>query len=262
MFRISLVLSLVFGLVLSAATAFSQSFPSFEKKEFLSGGDTLRYRIQYPLQYDATKKYPLVLLLHGAGERGSDNQAQLVWGGSLFADSMVRARFPAIVVFPQCGAKDFWAQLTYTPTDSIRFHMRSDTAPGKGMGLVIQLLDELAAGGHVDTKRIYVGGLSMGGMGTFEILWRKPHFFAAAFPICGAGDPAQVRLYARKFPIWVFHGGADPVVPVANSHLMVAALKAAKAKVLYTEYPGVGHDSWKKAFAEPELLPWVFGKHR
>ena len=251
-------LLLLFGFL----TAFSQSFPSFEKKEFLKGGDTLCYRIQYPLGYDAGKKYPLVLMMHGAGERGSDNEAELVWGGSLFADSAVRMKFPAIVVFPQCGTDDFWANLSFAPTDSIKFHMRSDSAPKKAMGLVMHLLDELAGSGHVDTKRIYVGGLSMGGMGTFELLWRKPGFFAAAFPICGAGDPAQVGLYARKFPIWVFHGGADPVVPVANSRLMVGALKKAKAKVTYTEYPGVGHDSWKNAFAEPGLLPWVFEQHR
>ncbi|HLZ85680.1 MAG TPA: hypothetical protein VKQ52_00515, partial [Puia sp.] len=148
----------------SAAAGLAQPFPSFEKKELLKGNDTLRYRIQYPLGYDAMKKYPLILLMHGAGERGSDNEAQLTWGGSLFADSAVRAKYPAIVVFPQCAATDFWANLTYNPTDSIRFHMRSDTAARPSMGLVLQLLDELAAGGHVDTKRIYVGGLSMGGM--------------------------------------------------------------------------------------------------
>jgi predicted peptidase len=130
------------------------------------------------------------------------------------------------------------------------------------MGLVMQLLDELDASGRVDTISIYFVGLSMGGMGTFELVWRKPGFFAAAFPICGAGDPSKVGLYARKFPIWVFHGGADPVVPVGNSHVMVAALKAAKAIVSYSEYPGVGHDSWKNAFAEPELLPWLFAKHK
>jgi len=257
---IKLLLSAVFFVSTSIASA--QYFPSFEKKELLKRTDTLRYRIQYPANYDAAKKYPLVLIMHGSGERGSDNEKQLVWGGSLFADSIVRAQFPAIVVFPQCGAADTWSLLTFNPNDSIRFHMRSDSAPTKPMGLVIQLLDELVAGGHVDTKRIYVGGLSMGGMGTFEILWRKPGFFAAAFPICGAGDPAKVGLYARKFPIWVFHGDADPVVPVANSRLMVGALKAAKAKVVYTEYPGVSHDSWKKAFTEPQLLPWLFEKHR
>ena len=94
----------------------------------------------------------------------------------------------------------------------------------------MQLLDSLVAGGTVNTRKIYVGGLSMGGMGTFEILWRKPHFFAAAFPICGAGDPTRVKAYARKFPIWVFHGGADPVVPVANSRVMVRELKADGSK--------------------------------
>jgi predicted peptidase len=241
---------------------FSQSFPSFEKKELLKGNDTLRYRIQYPLGYDAAKKYPLILVMHGSGERGYDNEAELKWGGDLFADSTVRQKFPAIVVFPQCGAADTWSLANYNPGDSLRFHMRSDSAPTKPLGLVMQLLDELAASGHVNTKHIYVGGLSMGGMGTFELLWRKPGFFAAAFPICGAGDPAKVTVYARKFPIWVFHGGADPVVPVGNSHVMVAALKAAKANVTYTEYPGVGHDSWKNAFAEPELLPWLLAKHR
>jgi predicted peptidase len=255
-------LSALLLLLFASATAFSQPFPSFEKKEFWKGGDTLRYRIQYPLEYNTAKKYPLIVLMHGAGERGDDNEKQLLWGGSLFADPAVRAKYPAIVIFPQCGADDFWANLTYVPTDSIRFHMRSDSAPKKAMGLVIQLLDEMAASGKVDTRRIYVGGLSMGGMATYELLWRKPAFFAAAFPICGAGDPAQAGLYARKFPIWVFHGGADPVVPVANSHLMVATLKAARAKVKYTEYPGVGHDSWKNAFAEPELLPWLFENHR
>ena len=248
--------------VVATTTAFSQSFPSFEKKEFLKGGDTLRYRIQYPLDYNSAREYPLLLVMHGAGERGSDNEKQLVWGASLFADPAIRAKYPAIVVFPQCGADDFWANMTYNPTDSIRFHMRSDSAPKKAIGLVIQLLDELAASGAVDTRRIYVGGLSMGGMATYELLWRKPAFFAAAFPICGAGDPGKVDVYARKFPIWVFHGGADPVVPVANAHLMVSTLKAARAKVQYTEYPGVGHDSWKNAFAEPDLLPWLFAKHR
>ena len=97
----------------------------------------------------------------------------------------------------------------------------------------------------------------MGGMGTFELLWRKPGFFAAAFPICGGGDPAQVKAYARKFPIWVFHGDKDNVVLPSHSRVMVNALKAARAKVKYTEYPGVGHNSWDNAFKEPELLGWL-----
>jgi len=102
----------------------------------------------------------------------------------------------------------------------------------------------------------------MGGMGTFEILWRKPNFFAAALPICGGGDPSKVPLYANKFPIWIFHGNKDPVVTVSNSRLMVNALKAADAKVIYSEYPGIQHDSWKNAFAEPDLLKWLFAQKK
>jgi predicted peptidase len=114
----------------------------------------------------------------------------------------------------------------------------------------------------VDTNRRYVGGLSMGGFATYDILWRKPHVFAAAFPICGGGNPDQVNLYATNFPIWIFHGSIDPVVPVANSRLMYKTLRAAGADVKYTEYPGVKHDSWKKAFAEPNLLPWLFAQRK
>jgi predicted peptidase len=94
------------------------------------------------------------------------------------------------------------------------------------------------------------------------LLWRKPGFFAAAFPICGGGNPAKVSEYAKGFPIWIFHGDQDPVVDVNDSRIMVAALKAEGAKVKYTEYPGVKHDSWNKAFAEPELFPWLFNQKK
>ncbi len=128
--------------------------------------------------------------------------------------------------------------------------------------MVSQLLDSLVATGTVDKKKVYIGGLSMGGMGTFELLWRKPNFFAAAFPICGGGDPQKVTVYGKKFPIWIFHGDKDQSVLVSNSRLMYNELKAARAKVKYTEYPGVGHNSWDNAFKEPELLPWLFSQRR
>jgi predicted peptidase len=257
MYKLALTLLLAFSMT-NLPAQFEQSY---EKKEFISGGDTLRYRILYPLNYDATKKYPLVLFLHGAGERGNDNEAQLKHGGKLFADSAMRQKFPAIVVFPKCPQEDWWARVTHDPNkkDSLgSFGFVSDQPIGKNLGLVSQLLDTLAASGTINTKKMYLAGLSMGGMGTFELLWRKPNFFAAAIPICGGGDPQKVTIYARKFPIWIFHGGSDPVVSVSNSRLMNNALKAAGAKVKYTEYPGVGHNSWDNAFAEPELLPWLF----
>jgi predicted peptidase len=237
----------------------------YEKKEFISGGDTLRYRILYPINYNANKKYPLVMFLHGAGERGNDNEAQLLHGGNLFADSAMRQQFPAIVIFPQCPRDDWWARITRDENnkDSLgSFRFTSDQPIGKSLGLVSKLLDTLATSNTVNTKKIYLGGLSMGGMGTFELLWRKPNFFAAAIPICGGGDPQKVTIYAKKFPIWIFHGGSDPVVPVSNSRLMSHALQAAGAKVKYTEYPGVGHNSWDNAFAEPGLLKWLFAQKK
>ena len=98
----------------------------------------------------------------------------------------------------------------------------------------------------------------MGGFGTFELLWRRPGFFAAAIPICGAGNPAKTSTYKPNFPMWIFHGEKDPVIPVANSRLMHETMKKTNSKVRYTEYPGVGHNSWVNAFAEPNLLPWLF----
>lgn len=244
--------------------AFTQTFPSFEKREMIRGMDTLRYRVQYPINYNAQKKYPLVLFLHGAGERGSDNEAQLVWGGALFADSANRLAYPVIVIFPQCPKNDFWARISRAKTaDSLGFFtFTSDVPIGKPLGMVCELLDSITATGKVNTKKIYLAGLSMGGMGSFELLWRKPGFFAAAAPICGGGDPSKVSIYAKKFPIWIFHGDKDNVVPIGNSRLMANALKSAKAKVMLTEYPGVGHDSWKNAFAEPDFLKWMFSKKK
>jgi predicted peptidase len=257
------MLTLVLALIITDLPAQFQHL--YEKKEFISGGDTLRYRILYPVNYNADKKYPLVMFLHGAGERGNDNEAQLLHGGSLFADSALRQQFPAIVIFPQCPRDDWWARITRDEhfKDSLGiFRFTSDQPIGKSLNLVSKLLDTLAASPGVNTKKIYLGGLSMGGMGTFELLWRKPNFFAAAIPICGGGDPQKVTIYAKKFPIWIFHGGSDPVVPVSNSRLMRNALQAAGAKVKYTEYPGVGHNSWDNAFAEPGLLKWLFAQKK
>ncbi|MBO9573274.1 MAG: prolyl oligopeptidase family serine peptidase [Chitinophagaceae bacterium] len=244
-------------------TALAQDSSLFKRLEFTDGKDVLNYRMLYPSDYDVNKKYPLIVVLHGSGERGSDNSAQLKHGGKLFLDSSIRVEYPAFVVFPQCPADDFWAKMKKEPgtVDSLGgFEFISTGGARKALGLVSKLVDSLAQTPQINTKKMYVGGLSMGGMGTFELLWRKPKFFAAAFPICGGGDPSKVKLYAKDFPLWVFHGDADKIVPVSNSRLMVNALRKEGAKVKYTEYPGVGHDSWDNAFAEPDLLKWLFAQ--
>jgi predicted peptidase len=252
-------------LICSYAALFvnAQDKSLYQKKQLVLEGDTLPYRILYPKNYSTAKKYPLVFFLHGSGERGKDNERQLFWGADLFLDSANREKFPAIVVFPQCPRNSFWNAVTFTKfDDSLRFNFPATKIPIKPMLLLLALTDELAKNSSVDTNRIYVGGMSMGGFATFDILWRRPHFFAAAFPICGGGNPDQVNLYADKFPIWIFHGSIDPIVPVADSRLMYKTLKAAGADVKYTEYAGVKHDSYKKAFAEPGLLPWLFAQRK
>lgn len=250
-------------IVMSAA---AQDFKKYRKEIFRKGKDSLNYRIMYPSNFDVNKKYPVILFLHGAGERGSDNKKQLVYGAKLFADSANRAKYPAFVIFPQCPEGDFWAKMERAEapgTDTLGgFLFISEGNIGKSLGLVVNLIDSFAKTPQVNTKKIYLGGLSMGGMGTFELLWRKPKFFAAGFSICGGGDPCKVDIYANNFPVWIFHGDSDPVVPVSNSRVMANELKKAGANVTYSEYPGVGHNSWDNAFAEPQLLEWIFSQER
>ncbi len=254
-----------FIILLIVHTAAAQDINLFKKEQFDGESGSLSYRILYPSRYDVDKKYPVIFFLHGAGERGSDNEQQLVHGASLFLDSANRAKYPAFVIFPQCPANDFWArvQREANQADSLgRFIFVSSGNAGPSLQLVEQLIDSFARTPQADKSRIYIGGLSMGAMGTFELLWRKPHFFAGAFAICGGGDPQKPALYGKNFPIWVFHGDKDNVVPVSNSRLMVNRLRAAGAKVKYTEYPGVAHDSWTNSFAEPGFLPWLFDQQR
>ncbi len=242
----------------------SQDLTVFEKKEFIRGSDTLRYRVSFPLGYQSRKKYPLLVFLHGSGERGNDNEAQLIHGGRLFASDSVRALFPAIVVFPQCPKDSTWNHIrvvtdSVTKTRVFTFPDGSTTMPAI---LVKQLVDEMAASGKVDTRRLYLGGLSLGGMGTFDLLARYPGFFAAAFPICGAGPADKGIKFARKTAIWIFHGEKDPVVDVTYSRAYYRVLQQAKADIKYSEYPGVGHDSWNNAFAEKGLVEWLLTKKR
>jgi predicted peptidase len=241
-------------------TAAAQDLSAFEKKEFVSAdGKKLLYRILYPQDYVKTKKYPLVLVLHGSGERGSDNEKQLTHGGKLFLDPAIRKNFPSIVVFPQCPENDYWASVKIerdkTPLQLDFDYTRPLTTP---LALTIGLTDSLLASGSIDDRRVYITGLSMGGMGTFEAVHHYPDLFAAALPICGGGD--TVRYNKLKAPFWIFHGEIDGVVNADYSRAMVAKLRKENMKVKYSEYPGVNHNSWENAFAEPEFFRWMFSQ--
>jgi predicted peptidase len=235
----------------------------YEANIFTFNGDSLPYRIMYPIDFDATKQYPLILVLHGSGERGNNNEAQLVHGSGLFADEENRKNFPAIVIFPQCPADEYWATVerTYDEEGNRHFGFAEQPEPTLSMTLLIGLVEDFRDKSWVDQDRMYVGGLSMGGMGTFELLARQPDWFAAAFPICGGGDPESAAKYAEKTALWIFHGEDDDVVPVEHSIEMAGAIQKAGGNPKLTLYPKTGHDSWTQAFNEQDLLPWVFS-HR
>ena len=248
-------------LAVSSFAAGAQDTTLYLKKEFTSDGFTLPYRILFPEKYNPSKKYPLILVLHGAGERGSDNEKQLIHGSKLFLDAKVRKKYSAIVVFPQCPQDGYWSSVSVDRNKTPRVldfdYSRPVTTPLKQ---AMALVQELMEGGSVDERCVYITGLSMGGMGTFEAVHRYPDVFAAALPICGGGDTANYDKV--KTPFWIFHGTDDAVVDVSHSRAMVDKLKALKVKVKYTEYPGVKHNSWDNAFAEPDFLKWMFRKRR
>lgn len=232
----------------------------FLARQHQFGAHTLNYQILYPEGFDEARQYPLVLFLHGAGERGSDNQKQLANGSQLFLDH--QKDFPAVVIFPQCPKDDFWASVNRERrADGERqFSFRGEGEPTPTLAAVMDLIGQESNQAYVDPHRLYVMGLSMGGMGTWELLWRMPGTFAAAAPICGGGAMEKAG-EMRNIPIWAFHGMQDDVVPPMYTWRMISRVQAAgnnTAKV--SLYPEANHNSWDAAFAEPELLPWLFDK--
>ncbi|MBZ5855933.1 carboxylesterase family protein [Flavihumibacter profundi] len=259
--QLILVFLLIAGMFSHAG---AQDLSLYEKRTFISPeGDTLPYRILYPENYDRGKKYPLVLFLHGAGERGNDNELQLVHGSKLFLADSNRRKYPAIVIIPQCPLNVAWSSVSVDrQKQPMEFHFSYKNPLSAPLRSAIALTQSLINSESVDAKRVYITGLSMGGMGTYEAVYHMPKLFAAAAPICGGGDAASYTRKTAKVPFWIFHGDADAVVNVQLSRDMVARLKELKGKVKYTEYPGVNHNSWDNAFAEPDFLAWIFAQHR
>lgn len=185
---------------------------------------------------DQPQRWPLVLFLHGSGERGTDLARLRSQGLPPLLDAGLS--LPAYVLAPQCPEGAWWnpAQLA-------------------------DLLDTVEAAYPIDPQRLSVTGLSMGGYGSWALALEQPHRFSALAPICGGGDPGRAAEIAH-LPQGVFHGARDEVVPLAESERMVAALHAAGADVRFTVYPEAGHDAWTPAYREPDLLPWLIGQRR
>lgn len=215
------------------------------------------YRLLRPETIEPGKRYPLVLFLHGAGERCSDNTSQLKYLPTWLAEPPLRQQFPCFVVAPQCRAEHRWSPFDWSDKTSSPLAAE----PTADLAAAIAALDAVCQEEPIDESRIYLTGLSMGGYGSWELAARQPERFAAVVPICGGGDEAQAAKIAH-LPIWCFHGAADQVVPVERSRSMIAAIKAAGGSPKYSELPGVGHDSWTPAYLDSGLLEWLFAQRR
>jgi predicted peptidase len=239
-----------------------RNIKDFNAAEYTKEGYTLRYRILYPPNYNPQQKYPVITFLHGGWERGSDNCSQLKHGGGFFADDLKKKVNSYIVVFPQCPWETMWRDLAL-PKDSMlpngQLYIVTATKPS---AMVKLLLDSLQKSNIADPDRMYLGGISIGGVGTYDLMQRYPNYFAAIFPVCGVGDTSGAHLFAKTLSFWIFHGEKDPIIDVKYSRAYFKRLQAAGADAKYTEYKNVGHSSWDYVFKNKKLIPWILSKRR
>ncbi len=264
MFTRALLIALFMGCIgpisaVAASAAMDADPPVFAERTVTTSSGTFAFRVFVPVHRDPHKKSPVILFLHGAGERGSDNRAQTTVGIPLLIAQ--DPEFPAVVVCPQCKGDNAWW-----------------TEPAME-DLALKALDQSIQEFNCDPRRVYLTGLSMGGYGTWDLAQKYPDRWAAIAPCCGglivpwlrttplANPYTAVAKKVVDIPTWVFHGEMDSVIPVSESRQMVGLLYMVRAgrkspDLKYTEYPGVGHDSWNKAYKEPGLLTWLFAQKK
>lgn len=234
------------------ATLFTSAAQPEPREWTAKDGTVIRYRWSAPEKVEPGKTYPLILFLHGAGERGTDNTAHLKHGVGPILENAEKLNQPVFLIAPQCPPDRWWA-----PVNREAGRLTEADKPNNLLDAVLALCAETAEKQPVDPKRFYVTGISMGGFATWDVLGRAPGKIAAAVPICGGGDPSLVKRY-KDVPIWAFHGEADPVVPVKTTQDMVAALREAGVRTKVTYYPDEQHESWIPAYKDPALYRWLF----
>jgi predicted peptidase len=246
----------ILGLITSAFAAAADNRDRFEPRVFQDGEYQLNYRLLRPRPFDPAQKYPLVIFLHGAGERGDDNYKQLVHGMNDFASDEIMAKYPAFVIAPQCPEGQAWGginRLARVPTPA------SELTPA--LAATLSAVEALRKEFPIDDKRIYITGLSMGGYGTWTAIANRTELFAAAAPICGGGEVTSANKI-KDIPVWAFHGDKDTTVPPEQSREMIASLQAAGGNPKYTEYADVGHNSWAQTYSDPALYEWLFAQRK
>ena len=221
-----------------------------------AAGKVLLYRVAEPAKSEPGKKYPLVVFLHGAGERGNDNAAQLKNATRFILAYMREKGADGYFVAAQCPKDKQWVD---TPWGNLAHRMNEK--PSESMDLLLELVGKLRQQESVDASRVYVTGLSMGGYGTWDAVQRRPEWFAAALPCCGGGD-TTLAWKIRDVPIWTFHGFKDQAVPVSRSRDMVSALWAVGGNIRYREYPDLMHWCWDQTYSDDKVLKWLFAQRQ
>ena len=238
-FQCSLVVRVLFGLVVFALANRLEAGETVHQEACelnRAATVTMKYLLYLPKDYERKPSWPLLLFLHGKGERGDNLELVKKHGPpKLIAAGKT---LPFIVVAPQCPSSQSWESFELTA-----------------------LLDGIVEKYKVDQDRIYVTGLSMGGFGTWALAARTPGRFAAILPVCGGGDPSQAERIAG-IPAWAFHGGKDEVVPLATSQKMIDALKKTGGNAKFTVYPKAGHDAWTETYANPQVYEWLLQQKR
>jgi predicted peptidase len=239
-------------LLLAVLPLFPQNGPvdGFIPGFYKGHGTVMPYRLFVPQGYSPNNKYPLVIWLHGAGSAGTDNLGQISLdnrlGTHFWARPENQEKHPAFVLAPQSPGG--WDD-------------NSSGSLSKELKLVLEILEVVRKNYSIDAERLYIAGQSNGGIGAWGLITKKPGLFAAAVPLCGAGNP-KLAFRAARTAVWAFQGEKDDVIPPEFSRTMISAIKRAGGNPRYTEYKGVGHEIWERVFKEPELEDWLFAQHK
>lgn len=257
-----LLITMIAVLAFSAVSA-QQSIDTALRKVFKkcsftdTCGTILPYRLLEPLNPDTTVKYPVVLFLHGAGERGNDNENVLTHIDKVFGTTSFRTKYPCYVIIPQCAEGFRWCETDWT----LPSHTMPETI-SVYLNAANQLLDSIVKAVDGDTSRLYITGMSMGGFGTWDLISRYPNKFAAAVPICGGAD-LNMACRLKDLPIKTFHGSTDKLVKVIRTRNITAAIqKCGGTKIEYTELTGKGHLIWNQVYAMPSTFQWLFAQKK
>ena len=244
--------------IMAQQTVDVQLRKQFEKCYFTDTNNTvLPYRLLKPANLDSTKSYPVVLFLHGAGERGNDNETQLTYMDKIFGSQSFKQKYPCYVILPQCAENYRWCETDWT----LPSHTMPDTI-SVYLNAANQLLDSIVKAVNADTSRLYITGMSMGGFGTWDLISRYPKKFAAALPICGGAD-LNMACILKDMPIKTFHGSTDKLVKVTRTRNMTIAIhKCGGNKIDYTELTGKGHLIWNQVYNMPSTFQWLFAQKK